>query len=191
MERLSYLGTFVSLILGLGVANVLARLSALVKRGRTADWYWLHTLWGLFLLFAMAGEWWILLLWERVVEIGFFAYLSLLLKPSILFFASDLLFPDLGAGSGAVDLRAHFVRVRRTLYLSLIGYTLADVLDTLLKGWAHFRGLGPLYPVVVAASVAMLLLGLTARDERVHVALAFFAFVGFGLGITNGLAALR
>jgi hypothetical protein len=33
MEKLSYLTTFVALIYGLGIANVLAHLSLLLKRG--------------------------------------------------------------------------------------------------------------------------------------------------------------
>jgi len=34
MEKLSYLATFISLIYGLGVANLLAHLASLIKRGR-------------------------------------------------------------------------------------------------------------------------------------------------------------
>ena len=50
MEKLSYLATFVSLIYGLAVANVLAHLASLIKRGGLADWYWVHTVWSVFLM---------------------------------------------------------------------------------------------------------------------------------------------
>jgi hypothetical protein len=32
------------LIYGLGVANVLAHVSSLIKRRQLSDWYWVHTL---------------------------------------------------------------------------------------------------------------------------------------------------
>ena len=189
MERLPYLATFVSLILGLGVANVLANLSALIKRGRQADWYWIHTLWGVFLLLAMASEWWILLQWERVAEIGFFIYLFLLVKPSILFVASDLLFPD-GRGGGRVSLEEHFFAVRRPLFLVLAAYPIADLVDTLLKGWDHFRDLGPIYPILVLGGATIAMTGAFNRSERVHGALVLGTYAVLLTAILNSLAAV-
>lgn len=186
MERLSYLATFVSLILGLGVANVLANLSTLVKRGRGSDWYWVHTLWSVFLLVLMAWEWWILLHWQTVSAMGFFTYLSLLIKPSLLFFASDLLFPEPGT-AGATDLKEHFFGVHRAFLLALVAYILADVFDTMLKGWDHFLDLGIGYPIALGTALLAQLAGAFTRNERVHGALVLFVFVNFGLSLPSAL----
>src|SRR5262245_56239003 len=112
MEKLAHLATFVSLIYGLGVANVLAHIASLIKRGPQADWYWVHTLWTIYLLIMMASFWWLLQNWAAVPHIGFLSYLSLLLIPSLLFIASDLLFPERKA-EGLIDLKAHFFRIRK------------------------------------------------------------------------------
>src|SRR5688500_15747225 len=141
MEKLAFLATFVSLIYGLAVANVLAHVASLVKRGRGADWYWIHTLWSVHLLVLLAGDWWSLQNWAGVPRIGFLVYLSLLLKPSLLFIASDLLFPE--RGGGVVDLKEHFFAVKRAFFLALIAFVVADQVDTLLKGWEHVVELGP------------------------------------------------
>lgn len=190
MDKLDYLSTFVSLILGLGVANVLAQLSGLVKRSRAVDWYALHALWGAYLLLAMAAEWWVLLQWGRVGEISFFAYLALLLKPSILFFASDLLFPD-GSRADRVVLKEHFFRVHRTLFLVFAAYPAADVLDTLLKGWAHFQSLGPVYPAIMAIAVTMSVAAAFIRDERYHWVYVSVAYLGLFAGVLNALSSVR
>ena len=184
MERLSYLATFVSLILGLGVANVLANLSALVKRGRGSDWYWIHTLWSVFLLILMAWEWWILLQWRNVSGIGFFTYLTLLIKPSLLFFASDLLFPETGEAD-AGNLKKHFFEVHRVFLLALVGYILADVFDTMLKGWDHFVSLGIGYPIGLGTAMLAQLVGAFTRNERAHGALVLFVFANFGLSLPS------
>lgn len=186
MEKLSYLATFVSLILGLGVANVLVQLSALIKKRRRADWYWIHALWTVFLLLALAGEWWVLLQWQRVPEIGFFTYLTLLLKPSLLFLASDLLFPEPGAG-GVTSLKEHFFQIHRPFFLVLLAHALSDVMDTLLKGWAHFLSLGPFYPALMTGVVAMCLTGAATRREPVHAAIVLLSLLVYVLAILNAL----
>ena len=55
MEKLAHLTAFVSLIYGLGVANVLAHVSSLIKRRQASEWYWVHRLWTVQLLVMMAG----------------------------------------------------------------------------------------------------------------------------------------
>lgn len=187
MEKLAHLATFVSLIYGLGVANVLAQLASLIKRGRNADWYWIHTLWTVHLLLLMAGFWWLLQSWARMPQIGFFSYLSMLVVPALLFVASDLLFPERSA-EGAVDLRAHFFRIKRPFFWAILGVLLADQLDSLQKGWQHVLALGPYYWGTQAYWLLACLLGMRSQSERVQgflVSLSLLLFVG---GMINALA---
>jgi hypothetical protein len=188
MEGLSHLTTFLSLILGLAVANVLAHLSAMVKQGREADWYFLHTMWAVYLLFLMACEWWIIFNWSTVGKIGFWTYLFLLAKPCVLFVASDVLFP--GKTIGGVDLKAHFWSVRRRLLFIVGLYPALDVVDTVLKGMDHVRELGPTYPIVLGVGFLAVLVGIKSEDERIHLAILIFLFVGVALSMSNALSAV-
>lgn len=165
MEKLSYLATFVSLIYGLGVANVLAHLAALIKRGRQADWYWVHTVWSVFLMLLMATMWWNLLSWDEVPHIGYLDYLSLLLSPSILFIASDVLFPE-RTMQGSIDLKAHFFAIKNRLFLLMILLEAADQLDSALKGWHHMVELGPVYWSSQAYWYIASIIGIRTRNER-------------------------
>jgi hypothetical protein len=165
VEKLSYLATFVSLIYGLGVANVLAHLASLIKRGRQADWYWVHTVWSVFLMLLMATMWWNLQSWDEVPHIGYLNYLSLLFSPSILFVASDVLFPE-RTPHGNIDLKAHFFAIKNQLFLLMIALAAADGLDTLLKGWGHVVELGPIYWSTQVYWYITSIIGIRTRSER-------------------------
>ena len=183
MEKLSYLATFISLIYGLGVTNLLAHLASLIKRGRAADWYWIHTLWCVYLLLLMASMWWTLQSWDEVPHIGYLQYLSLLICPSILFIASDVLFPDRTA-HGSVDLRTHFLAVKNRLFLLMIALAAADVLDSSLKGWHHLVELGPMYVVTQAYWLTISVAGIRTRSERTLGVLACMALLTLLLSLS-------
>lgn len=189
MEKLSYLATFVSLVYGLGVANVLAHLASLIKRGRKADWYWVHTVWSLYLMLMMASFWWTLQNWAAVPHIGYLSYLSLLLIPSLLFIASDLLFPERGTGA-EVDLRAHFYSIRRPFFLLFIALLASDEIDSLLKGWEHVVALGPYYWGSQVFWYATSLVGMHSASGRVHGVLVCTSLLLFLGGIFNALASV-
>jgi hypothetical protein len=186
MERLGYLSTFVSLIYGLGVANALAHIASLIKRGREADWYWVHTLWTFYLLLLMATFWWLLQSWAAVQKIGFLSYLSLLVIPSLLFIASDLLFPE--RSEGAVDLKAHFFRVKRPLLLIVFLVLVADEIDTVQKGWDHVIELGPVYWFSQAYWYAATIIGVRSDREIVHASIVVIGVAIFMVTAINALA---
>ena len=184
MEKLSYLATFISLIYGLGVANLLAHLASLIKRGREADWYWIHTLWCIYLLLLMASMWWTLQSWDEVPRIGYLSYLSLLLSPSILFIASDVLFPE-RSQQGNIDLRTHFLAVKNRLFLLMLALMAADLLDSTLKGWHHLVELGPVYAATQAYWLGASILGIRTRSERTLGVLACMALLALVASISQ------
>lgn len=189
MEHLAHLSTFVSLIYGLGVANVLAHIASLIKRGRSADWYWIHTVWSAFLLIAMASFWWMLQAWAAVPHIGYLSYLSMLLIPSLLFVMSDLMFPDRG-GAGVVSLKAHFFAIKRPLFLLLLALLVSDEIDTVQKGWQHVIDLGPLYWGSQVFWLTGCLVCARSESERLQGVFAAVSFVLFLGAMYNGLAAV-
>lgn len=189
MEKLAHLAAFVSLIYGLGVANVLAHVASLIKRGRQSDWYWVHALWTVYLLVMMASFWWILQNWAPITHIGFFSYLSLLLIPSLLFVASDLLFPE-RRDEGATDLRAHFFRIKKPFFTIMFCLLMADELDSLLKGWAHVVALGPYYWVTQLFFYLVFFIGIRSASERTQGVLVSLSLIVFVIGMINALASV-
>ncbi len=189
MEKLSYLTTFVALIYGLGIANALMHLSSLLKRGRDADWYWVHTLWTLYLILFMASLWWMLLNWGAVRHIGYFDYLNLLLMPALVFVTSDLLFPE-PQRDGAVDLKAHFFSIKGRLFLLVLAMLLSDELDSALKGWDHVVALGPWYWGTQLYWLVACAVGYRSGNERVQGAIVIGGTVLLLASMSHILAAV-
>jgi hypothetical protein len=49
-----------------------------------------------------------------------------------------------------------------------------DIIDTLLKGTAHFLSLGWQYPTMVGAQCALFIAAMVTRNEKMHGAAALF-----------------
>jgi hypothetical protein len=176
MNVLFHVTSFLALILGLAIANVLTNLAGLFKQRDQVRWYWIHSLWVFALIVAIALEWWVVLNWAKVERISFPLFLFLLIKPTILFFGSDLLFPE-KESPYATDLKAHFYSVRRLMAVTSF-YLPVDVIDSLLKGVDHFQSLGGapyaqlvLWLIITAAS--------RSTNERVHA----FAAISFAIAL--------
>lgn len=176
MNLLGHIGAFLALILGLALTRVLANFSILVKHTGTIRWYGVHILWALWLLAFMALEWWTITHWQYAKEISFFAFLFMGVKPALLYLAADLLFPAASEASTTDDLRLHFQAIRIPFFLTLTGLPLADLIDTLWKGWDYFRGLGIAYPLVIGLGMAATLSGAYIAHPRYQAALVLAAW---------------
>src|SRR5687767_13510681 len=174
MSVLFHVTSFIALILGLALANVLTNLAGLFKARGDIRWYWIHSVWVFGLIVAMAFEWWVVLNWAKVDRISFPLFLFLLIKPTILFFGSDLLFPE-KESPHAADMKAHFYSVRQLLAITAL-YLPFDVIDSLLKGMAHFQGLGA-GPFVQVALWLIITAASRSTNERVHA----FAAISFAI----------
>lgn len=172
MSVLFHVTSFIALILGLAIANVLTNVAALFKRRREVRWYWIQTIWVLGLVVAIALEWWVVLNWAKVDRISFPLFLFLLIKPTILFFGSDLLFPEPDSPH-ALDLKAHYHSVRQLMAITSL-YVPVDLIDSLLKGMEHFRSLGG-DPIAQLVLWLILMAASRSANERVHA----FAAISF------------
>ena len=52
-----------------------------------------------------------------------------------------------------------------------------DIADTLPKGMAHFRSLGPSYPLLILFVSALMAVAMRTRNERFHAAFALFSVI--------------
>ena len=107
MDAFTHLSVLISIVLGLGITNVLMGLARIVQmRGRVTV-YWPTIVWALVLLVIHVQTWWSMF-GLRTVEGWTFAAFSLtLMQPIILFFLSALVLPDFDRDE-AFDLRANY-----------------------------------------------------------------------------------
>jgi len=88
--------------------------------------------------------WWMAYRWRSNEHWTFLLFIWLLLLPTILYLISSLLFPDQD-DQRITDWEAYFYENQRDIFLLYALIFPIDIIDTLLKGMAHFRAQGPLY----------------------------------------------
>jgi hypothetical protein len=135
MDPFSYLVVLTSIILGLGVTRLVGGLGHLMQTRRRKRPYWVHTLWMLNLLMAMAVVWWMAYRWRSNEHWTFLLFIWLLLLPTILYLISSLLFPDQD-DQPITDWEAYFYQNQRDIFLFYALIFPIDIIDTFLKGLA-------------------------------------------------------
>lgn len=107
MKTSEYLSVLVSIIIGLGVSQVLSGVAnLLVDRRRVRfDWAWCVAVVLIFL--ANVQFWWSTFSVGDAVATNFFSFVFFLLSPIALYLAAVVILPDF-EGEGPIDLRAHF-----------------------------------------------------------------------------------
>jgi hypothetical protein len=65
-----------------------------------------------------------------------------------------------------------------------------DIVDTLLKGWEHFRSLGPLYASSMLLFVVLCSVAAFTKSARYHSGFAVFYFVYNGAMLSSNLLRL-
>lgn len=163
------------MVIGLGVTRLLSGVARIVQHPRQYPLYPVHLAWVASVLLMLVHFWW----WEfglyAVEDWTFGIYLFIIGYAVTLFLLCALLFPD-----SMQDYRGYedFFYARRAWFFGLLAATyLLDVVDTLIKGEAHFARFGAEYlvrtPILVGLCVAAIML----RDRRFHTAFVAFALI--------------
>ncbi len=111
MTIFEYLMVLVSIVLALGLTQVLRGFSKLVRAERR---YAPVALWGVALFLVHAQVWWELWDTRQVSDWSQLGFLYILLIPCALFAATELLLPS--TSSPNIDWRTHFFEVRIWFY---------------------------------------------------------------------------
>ncbi len=145
MDPFSYVCILTSIVAGLAMTRLVGGIGQLLQTRKRTPAYWVHSLWMVNVLMTVIITWWVQYRWRNIEQWSLFLVLWLLVAPITLYLASALLFPNEQEGEPIKDWRQHYYEHHRGIFV-LIGMNFAiDIVDTLLKGWEHFRSLGPLY----------------------------------------------
>ena len=149
------------IILGLSITTLLKGIASIIEHPQRYGWSWIHMSWVMWTLVSVVTFWW----WEyRLVQLPtwtFGTYLFVITYGSLYFILSALLFPTDVREYGSYE---NFLIQRRIWFFGLIALiTVMDLIDTRLKGAAHWRTLGPAYPV--RAFVMLLIAGMGAMSS--------------------------
>lgn len=167
-EIFLHIRVVMGIILGFGITRLLAGVAKFVQHPRRQQPDVVHLGWVLSLLIMLIHFWW----WEyrlfSITDWTFQIYLFLIFYTIVLFLMCALLFPDdIAEYSG---YREFFIS-RRRWFFGLLGISYVfDLVDTLIKGHAHFEQFGTEYMIRIPAYVVLCLIAMQTTDRRFHIA---------------------
>jgi hypothetical protein len=164
METFGYLAVFYSIILGLAITRVFSGFAELINLRQTVRWYGPFIIWGAFLLFFAAWEWWVIFRWHTHRSWSFPLYGFLAIRPSLIYFATHLLLPEFESES-RVDLREQLSRVRRWLFAIVGLAVLLGIADSALKGRDYFVSIWSWQWPLSTSLLSFAVIGIVLRAE--------------------------
>jgi len=165
MTLFEFVSVMFSIILGLSLSQMLAGLARLVRDPNEVHSFGPQTIWTGTLVLMHFLLWWSI--WDfRDVAWNYPRFVVASVEPLLLFFMGGLLLPS-AAGSGMIDLRSHFLRVRPWL----MGLYAVLMVLFLLDGPLifHSESLWSGYRIPQLMGLLAVLLGMKTRDPRRHL----------------------
>ena len=181
MDAFSYLSVFLSIILGLGLTQLLTASGRLIRHRDRVRVHWLPLLWAAILLVIYVQVWWSMYGLRLRHDWTFLAFGTVLAQTATLYLMAAVALPE-QVDEGTVDLGAYFDRQHRWFF----GFFLATLIVSVMKD----RILGGRFPdpINLGFHVALTLgciVGLVLRRRRGQglLAAAFGAVIVIYIGL--------
>jgi len=165
-----YVMVLASIIIGLGLANLLQGVATLAQHPTRRKPYWVHLVWVTYAFVLTVFWWW----WEFAfhAETGwtFELYLFVLGYAFVMYLMCAIVFPtDIDEYA---DYKDYFYSRRAWFFGIQILYLGIDVVDSALKGWSHLIGLGLEYWITTPLQAVLSAVAIFWRNERFHAIFA-------------------
>ncbi|HEY1707052.1 MAG TPA: hypothetical protein VGG10_02215 [Rhizomicrobium sp.] len=173
MSDFDYLSVLISIVLGLGITNILTAFAGLVRSRSRITMFWPTPLTLVTLFVIHVQTWWALFGLRDIRHWTIAGFFMVLMQPVLLFLASAMLVPDF-SGDRPINLHDDFYRERGWFYASLLGLLTVSFLRPVVL-IHHLSD-----PIDVGAHllfIAMMLFGLLVGREIVQKFVAAFMFV--------------
>jgi hypothetical protein len=167
-EEFQYLAVLLSIILGLGLTQLLTGIGRLVQARARVRAYWPVLVWAGVLLLVHVQAWWAMVELRAHAPWTFLAFGVVLLTPTGLYLMSALVLPDVAEATAPgerLDLRAHYYAQARWFF----GAALLVLLSSLARPLV-LVGAVPVDANLAfhSAFIGMALAGARSRSARGH-----------------------
>ena len=179
MDAFSYLSVLLSIVLGLGLAQLLTAAGRLIRHRDRVRVDWLPLLWAAVLLILYVQVWWAMFGLRELREWTFVAFLAVLAQTITLYMMAAVVLPEQVDETG-VDLAAYYERQHRWFFAFFLATLVVSVAkDLIITGHLPAPLNLAFHGVLAAASVS----AIVVRRRRYHevvgiiVALAVAAYI--------------
>lgn len=170
ISAFEYVTVFISIILGLGVTQIVTGVADLVHQKEKVKVYWPHLVWILLVLILHVQEWYITFELRTFNAWRLPVFLFVLLYPIVLFVTARLLFP-FGLSEDSIDLREFYYKNYRKIFLFGAILAMLSILDNLImRPYLPEDLIGPSLVLIMLSSLGI---GKISKPA-VHVFVALF-----------------
>lgn len=155
ISAFEYVTVFISIILGLGVTQIVTGVADLIHQKEKVKIYWPHVVWILLVLILHVQEWYITFELRTFNAWRLPVFLFVLLYPIVLFVTARLLFP-FGLSDDTIDLKEFYYKNYRKIFLFGAILALLSILDNLIMRTYQPEDLvGPSLVLIMLSSLAI------------------------------------
>jgi hypothetical protein len=169
VDAFSYLSVLLSIILGLGLTQVLTAAGGLIRHRERVRGDWLPLLWAALLLIIYVQVWWAMFGLRFQREWTFVGFLAVLALPSALYVMAAVVLPAEIPAEG-VDMRAYYARHHRWLFGCLLAVLVISVVkDVVVSGQLPSAVNLSFHAALAASCIAALLLPRRRVQEAIGI----------------------
>ncbi len=182
MTPFEYVTVLISIILGLGITQIVTGLADLIHQWDRVKVYWPHLLWIFLIFFLHIQEWWATYELRDFSSWRLTTFFFVILYPIILFILAKLLFP-FGLLEGTIDLKEfYFDNFRRIFGWSVVLIVFALLTNIFVLSYPVIDQL----PQIVFLAVLLIMAVGNLKNERLHQLLIIvFAIVSIAIIIVT------
>ena len=169
MSTFEYISVLSSIIIGLGITQLLRGAVRIIHHREEAKPYLIHLLW-VASTFLLAIVWWWFQFTLNELELWTFQnYCFLIAYAVIVYLMCAILIPSSIASFDSY--KDFFISKKSWFFGILILQRIVDVLDTLMKGGLdRLYSFGPVYNIGVVLQIVLAGVAIYSRNEKFHIA---------------------
>ncbi|MGA2018831.1 MAG: hypothetical protein ABSH26_17975 [Opitutaceae bacterium] len=171
MNQFEFLSVFVSIIIALGISNILSSAMRLIRRRGRVRMHFPTLVWMAVLFLLQLFIWWLAFQRREWTNWTFFRFLLYLLMPILVSVPGYLLVPEIELElTPEYDLEAEFNHNRRWFFALLAAMGTVSFVESAVSATTWTLSLSSVWPL---ASVALCIGGFWSRAKWAQLAVAF------------------
>lgn len=183
MSPFEFVTVLISIILGLGITQIMSGLADLIHQWKNVRLYGPHLLWIVLVFILHVQDWWLLYQLRHIASWSLPAFLFQVLYPISLFILARILFPMAGDPQSS-DMRGYYLENFRKFFVMVMILTVVSALENL---YVHALGVeGWLINAAVFGTLTVLVVRKEV-PERTHVVLAILLLLLMVAGIVYNI----
>lgn len=168
MSPFEFVTVLISIILGLGITQIMSGIADLIHQWGKVKLYWPHMLWVVLVFVLHIQDWWLLYQLKSVTTWKLPMFLFQVLYPISLFILARILFP-MPTEENATDMRTYYLTNYRKLFTMVV---ILSVLSGLENLFIHGLGLEGWLINAILLIILLYLISRPSLPEVIHKLLA-------------------